>query len=74
MSCACRNLHDITFLGCDAKATRKGVMNMTNKRQTSKKVASKASKQLNSPKATPAQKSVAASALSQTKSGKTKKK
>ncbi len=49
-------------------------MNMTNKRQTSKKVASKASKQLNSPKATPAQKSVAASALSQTKSGKTKKK
>lgn len=49
-------------------------MNMANKRQTSEKVASKASKQLSSPKATPAQKSVAASALSQTKTGKTKKK
>ncbi|MFF2702354.1 hypothetical protein ACFVUQ_28885 [Streptomyces cyaneofuscatus] len=47
---------------------------MANKRQTSKKVASKASKLLNSPKATSAQKSVAASALSQTKSGKAKKK
>ncbi len=49
-------------------------MDMTNKRQTSKKVAAKASKQLTSPKSTPAQKSVAASALSQTKTGKTKKK
>ena len=47
---------------------------MANKRQTSKKVASKASKQLSSPKTTPAQKSVAASALSQTKTAKTKKK
>ncbi|NED77861.1 hypothetical protein G3I51_37215 [Streptomyces sp. SID9944] len=47
---------------------------MANKRQTSKKVATKASKQLASPKSTPAQKSVAASALSQTKTGKTKKK
>ncbi|MFJ5025445.1 hypothetical protein [Streptomyces goshikiensis] len=46
---------------------------MANKRETSKKVASKAGKQLNNPKSTPAQKSVAGSALSQTKSGKKKK-
>ncbi|MFE5797509.1 MULTISPECIES: hypothetical protein [Streptomyces] len=46
---------------------------MANKRETSKKVASTASKQLKNPKSTPAQKSVAGSALSQTKSGKKKK-
>ncbi|WP_165398767.1 hypothetical protein [Streptomyces albidoflavus] len=45
---------------------------MANKRETSKKVAAKASKQLNNPKSTSVQKSVAASALSQTKSGKKK--
>ncbi|WP_329207352.1 hypothetical protein OG893_26925 [Streptomyces sp. NBC_01696] len=45
---------------------------MANKRETSKKVAAKASKQLNNSKSTPAQKSVAASALSQTKSSKKK--
>lgn len=41
-----------------------------NTRQTSKSVASKASKILSSPKSTKAQKSVAASALVQTKTSK----
>ena len=41
-----------------------------NARQTSKSVASKASKILSNPKSTKTQKSVAASALTQTKTGK----
>lgn len=41
-----------------------------NKKQTSASVASKAAKILNSPKASKAVKSVAGSALSQTKTGK----
>ncbi|CDA71487.1 putative uncharacterized protein [Ruminococcus sp. CAG:579] len=44
-----------------------------NTRQTSKSVASKASKILSSSKSTKAQKSVAASALAQTKTGKKSK-
>lgn len=43
---------------------------MANKKQTSSSVASKASKVLQSPSASKACKSVAASALSQTKKGK----
>lgn len=55
--------------------TSKG-MNMVTKRneQTSAKVAKEASKQLKSPKSTPAQKSVAGSALTQAPSKPAKKK
>ena len=43
---------------------------MPNRKQTSPKVASKASKQLSSPRSTKGEKSVAASALAQTRKGK----
>jgi D-arabinose 5-phosphate isomerase GutQ len=61
------------LLAPQIKDMRKEVVGMANTRQTGSKAASNAGKTLVNPKATPAEKSAAASALSQTPSHKKKK-
>lgn len=60
------------LLAPQIKDVRKEVVVMANTRQTGSKAASNAGKTLADPKATPAEKSAAASALSQTPSRKKK--
>nr|WP_143657505.1 hypothetical protein [Streptomyces sp. alain-838] len=65
-------MHDITFRAATQSGTKGNVIMPKNPRQTGKKAASAAAKVLANPKSTKAEKSAAASALSQTPAKKKK--